>query len=705
MKYKFSAWYYKLLAWLLVLVCLAMGFFSAVITLIGLNYYYSGQDMVYQESWQCAEQVRIRGYDIQDQFQRNPSDEAWERLLADSDLRFIILDEVTGDVVTSYVDGLGIRVPENMANNIYLREYNGVMRLGEADSFLKNVYVMDYYFGYDAEGRFWNGSTSGLEGNYGNVIHAADGSYSMEAVPELERPQSEESAGSKEQNYQILYLLPKSLFYSYTDRIALGYQIWRETRWWSGYTPWIFGLCAVGLLLAVIFLCVQSGRKPERGEIRGTWLEKVPLEIHLFVDFWSFLGVAALSVAAWDTQSNSYITLNEWYLAMILCALGAMACAAVLVELIVTIVLRAKLGILWRSTLCSHLFRGIGRLFSGIIGIIVKGIRSIGMVPRALLCFVAILAVEFFNIVWLMNVYNPVFPVVFIVVFNLFLLLAGIWALAQMQILQKAASAMADGDLDHHVDTAHMYWAFMEHAENLNAISDGMSKAVDKQMKSERLKTELITNVSHDIKTPLTSIVNYVDLLQKPHTEAEGIQYLEVLDRQSKRLKKLTENLVEASKASTGNMAVNLEPTSVMELINQAVEEYRDRLEAGKLEIVVSQRGDLSILADGKLMWRMMDNLLNNVVKYALSGTRVYVTAQKEESHVVLAVKNISRDPLNVDADELMERFVRGDSSRHTEGSGLGLNIVQSLTKLQNGQFSLVVDGDFFKAEIRMPVA
>ena len=142
-----------------------------------------------------------------------------------------------------------------------------------------------------------------------------------------------------------------------------------------------------------------------------------------------------------------------------------------------------------------------------------------------------------------------------------------------------------------------------------------------------------------------------------------------------------------------------------MELINQAVEEYRDRLEAGKLEIMVSQRGDLSFLADGKLMWRMMDNLLNNVVKYALSGTRVYVTAQKEESHVVLAVKNISRDPLNVDADELMERFVRGDSSRHTEGSGLGLNIVQSLTKLQNGQFSLVVDGDFFKAEIRMPVA
>jgi signal transduction histidine kinase len=144
---------------------------------------------------------------------------------------------------------------------------------------------------------------------------------------------------------------------------------------------------------------------------------------------------------------------------------------------------------------------------------------------------------------------------------------------------------------------------------------------------------------------------------------------------------------------------------SVMELINQSVEEYRDRLEAGKLEIVVSQRGDLSILADGRLMWRIMDNLLNNVVKYALPGTRVYVTAQKFENRIVIAVKNISREPLNVDAEELMERFVRGDSSRHTEGTGLGLNIARSLTVLQNGQFSLTVDGDFFKAEIFMPVA
>ena len=194
-----------------------------------------------------------------------------------------------------------------------------------------------------------------------------------------------------------------------------------------------------------------------------------------------------------------------------------------------------------------------------------------------------------------------------------------------------------------------------------------------------------------------------MDLLQKPHSDAEEIQYLEVLDRQAKRLKRLTENLVEASKASTGNMAVNLQPTSVTELFNQVSAEYRERLEQGKLELIVSDGSDLTVLADGKLLWRILDNLLNNVVKYGLSGTRVYLTAHKQADRVNISVKNISREELNIAADELMERFVRGDSSRHTEGSGLGLNIARSLTQLQNGEFLLTVDGDLFKAEVLLP--
>ena len=231
-----------------------------------------------------------------------------------------------------------------------------------------------------------------------------------------------------------------------------------------------------------------------------------------------------------------------------------------------------------------------------------------------------------------------------------------------------------------------------------------MAIAVEQKMKSERLKTELITNVSHDIKTPLTSIINYVDLLQKAHTRDEEAQYLEVLQRQSARLKKLTEDLVEASKASTGNVSANLVQTNVVESINQALGEYEDRLAAGSLLVVKSfDAEDLSILADGRLLWRILDNLLGNVCKYALAGTRVYVTAAAEGGEVVLSIKNISRQQLNVSVEELMERFVRGDTARTTEGSGLGLNIARSLTELQRGKLHLVVDGDLFKAELRFP--
>ena len=275
-----------------------------------------------------------------------------------------------------------------------------------------------------------------------------------------------------------------------------------------------------------------------------------------------------------------------------------------------------------------------------------------------------------------------------------------------MKSLKAAGERMAKGNIDEKIDTKYMYWEFKNHAENLNSIGDGMAAAVEQRMKSERLKTELITNVSHDIKTPLTSIVNYVDLLQKPHTPEQESEYLEVLERQSKRLKKLTEDLVEASKASTGNMNVNIVSTSSRELIEQSLAEYGARMEQGMLTVITNIPDPAPrAMADGRLLWRVLDNLFNNVVKYAMPNTRVYIDAAADGGEVIISVKNISRDPLNISADELMERFVRGDSSRHTEGSGLGLNIVQSLITLMHGKFSLSVDGDLFKAEIRLPEA
>ena len=248
-----------------------------------------------------------------------------------------------------------------------------------------------------------------------------------------------------------------------------------------------------------------------------------------------------------------------------------------------------------------------------------------------------------------------------------------------------------------------MFWEFKKHGENLNSISVGMAHAVDEKIKSERLKAELITNVSHDIKTPLTSIINYVDLLKKEdlHNEtAEG--YIKVLDRQSGRLKKLTEDLVEASKASTGNIAVNAQRTNVVELLNQSAGEYEERFEAAKLTpVITASAPDIPILADGRLLWRVFDNLLNNIIKYSQEGTRVYMNINEKNNLVTVAFKNISRDSLNISTDELMERFIRGDSARTSEGSGLGLSIARSLTELQGGRFDLLVDGDLFKAIIR----
>ena len=231
-----------------------------------------------------------------------------------------------------------------------------------------------------------------------------------------------------------------------------------------------------------------------------------------------------------------------------------------------------------------------------------------------------------------------------------------------------------------------------------------MAAAIDKQLKSERLKTELITNVSHDIKTPLTSIINYVDLLQHEHTPEQEEEYLAVLKRQAFKLKKLTEDLVEASKATTGNLPVNAVRCSMNELLSQVEGEYGDKLSAADLTLVsVMPEKELFCCVDGALMWRVIDNLLSNICKYAQNGTRVYLTLEKTGGDAVVTFKNTSRAALNIPAEELMERFVRGDSSRSTEGNGLGLSIAQSLTELQGGKMSLAIDGDLFKAILRFP--
>jgi len=272
--------------------------------------------------------------------------------------------------------------------------------------------------------------------------------------------------------------------------------------------------------------------------------------------------------------------------------------------------------------------------------------------------------------------------------------------------LTRGAERMAKGNLNRKINTRFLVGSYARCAEDLNALADVAVVAARKQMKADRMKTELITNVSHDIKTPLTSIINYVDLLSKASTAADRSQYLEVLGRQSQRLKKLIEDLVEMSKATTGNLSVDLRIMDGAEAMTQALGEFADKLTAAELTVVFQPpREPIRMQADGRLAWRVMSNLLSNVVKYALPGTRVYAQVERQGEEVLLSLKNISREPLNISTDELTERFVRGDDSRNTEGSGLGLNIAKSLMEVQHGQLRLNVDADLFHATAVFPAA
>ena len=239
-------------------------------------------------------------------------------------------------------------------------------------------------------------------------------------------------------------------------------------------------------------------------------------------------------------------------------------------------------------------------------------------------------------------------------------------------------------------------------ANEVNDIAGGLSNAINERLKSERLKTELITNVSHDIKTPLTSIINYVDLLKKENIQGEKAnEYLNILDNKSQRLKKLTDDLVEASKASSGAIKLNMETLNVNELIKQVSGEFEDRFKLRRLEEIISfPEKDTYIKADSRYLYRVLENMYSNIAKYAMEGTRVYVDITEQENNIYIKLKNVSKQKLNISTDELMQRFVRGEASRNTEGSGLGLSIAKSLTELQNGKFNIYLDGDLFKVTI-----
>lgn len=473
-------------------------------------------------------------------------------------------------------------------------------------------------------------------------------------------------------------------------------------QWLSLHKSEMIAVLAAAVLLGLtdfILLCCMAGHRKGQEGIVYNWADKIPLEL--------YAGAAAFVITVLLAVTVEVGFVNFDLFANVLGCLAILIAGMIALAVVLSLVTRVKAGQWWRNTVIYRMLcwgRRFLRWFKKtalwlLRAVPVRIFRAIPLVWRSglvtaglllLLCFFG--GTEVWGLFFLLS---------------LVILAAVILAAYEMRLLQRGGEALAAGNFEAKVDTKHMFWDFKRHGENLNAVGKGMTIAVEERMKSERLKTELITNVSHDIKTPLTSIINYVDLLQKPHTKEEEAQYLEVLDRQSARLKKLTEDLVEASKASTGNLPVELLPANVAEALDQALAEYQERLNAGEYQVVtVYADRETEILADGRLFWRVLDNLLNNVCKYALSGTRVYVIFERTAGQTArITIKNISRQALNISADELMERFVRGDTARSTEGSGLGLNIARSLVELQGGKMQLTVDGDLFKAELEFPLA
>ena len=449
----------------------------------------------------------------------------------------------------------------------------------------------------------------------------------------------------------------------------------------TGLAIFLTVLCGLLTLFCFCFSMASAGHWQNHEGIHLTWLDKIPADVWI-------IALPSAFFIGWDTFYS------EWG--------RVLFCAALIpVTLLFLCVFAAqcKAGTVIRGSLTARVLRLLWRILRGVTLWLWRIVTGIPLVWKTALVTAALAFLEF--ILYVSPSRDPLFLVV-----KVLEILAVLAIALNLRTLEKNGKQLSEGDLSTPVDTKRLFGAFRRYGQAMNRLQSGMESAVQEQMRAERMKTELITNVSHDIKTPLTSIVNYVDLLKKEDIPSPAArEYITVLDRQSKRLKKLTEDLVEASKASSGALPVDLQPTDVSVLFSQITGEYQDRLADCHLTLVTQPpAGQPVVLADSKLLSRVMDNLVSNICKYAMPETRVYVSGVTADGQMTMSFKNVSRAELNISPDELMERFVRGDTSRHTEGSGLGLSIARSLVHLMGGTFRLSIDADLFRADVTLPL-
>lgn len=464
---------------------------------------------------------------------------------------------------------------------------------------------------------------------------------------------------------------------------------------------------AVLFFILIIWLTLVTGRRAEDEEIHLNGFDRWKTEIAAALIIGIWLGFTAFLSMNWTGVTTEYNGANL-YDAMQYVYFGGLSTAYISITDIIalcvyglltgicffagylSLVKRIKAGTLWKnSLLCA-----VGR-FAGVTWrnrtVTFQGIAAlIGIFVIHWMCLVT-----GWHIICVIPAILADIGVIYVVISN---------AIAKSRI-KKGIEQIASGDLNYRIELKGLRGTNLEMAEKVNNIGNGLNRAVEENMKSERLKTDLITNVSHDIKTPLTSIINYVDLLKRENLQDEKIQgYLAILEAKAQRLKTLTEDVVEASKVSSGNIKLEFMNVNLVEMIQQTEGEFEEKFSARDLSVITSLPEQEAIIhVDGRRLWRVLENIYGNAAKYAMPGTRVYADLKVEDETVRFSLKNISEQQLNISADELTERFIRGDISRSTEGSGLGLSIAQSLMKMQGGVMELYLDGDLFKVELEFP--
>ncbi len=462
--------------------------------------------------------------------------------------------------------------------------------------------------------------------------------------------------------------------------------------------PSVLVISAFLLVIACIYIIFSIGHKKDEEGIYTDSLDKISFEIVAIISgtLLTFEGVVLITLFKIIADITN-ITASMLNTGIISCILMGIVIYVTLAITLVTIIRRIKAKIFWKNTLCYKFIKWVKRNTTDLV------FKDINTTKKLVLVFGAFIVIQSILIVAALSGFIYV------------LLLLGFWYILFRILLEKFTGMnkirnkienMYKGDVDNPLNEEEFKGEQKEIAKELNDISGGLSNAINEAMKSERLKTELITNVSHDIKTPLTSIINYVDLMKNENIENPKVQeYLEILDNKSQRLKKLTEDLVEASKASSGNIKLTIEKLNLKELIKQVRGEFEDKFEKRGLTIIETlPEEEIYIEADSRYMYRVLENMYVNISKYALENSRVYIDVEKENDTAKVILKNISKDKLNISVDELMQRFVRGDSARSTEGSGLGISIAKSLTELQNGKFNIYLDGDLFKVVIEFKI-